>query len=139
MNEQKKERHYANMTEAELDAWDAETDVEYAKAQAATKRSGKRKRAERHIGAPWEFFADLCRLPHKRTTLVIALLVYRQTKVRSRQTVTLSGPELAELGVDPRRKREALHNLEAAGIVRLRRLGPGQKTEATLLWRPTSP
>jgi len=138
MSEQKKERHYSTMTEAEREVWDAETDAEYAKALAATKQAGKRKRARRYIGCPHEYLVDVCRLPHKRTTLVIALLVYRQTKVRRSQTVTLPCPDLVELGVDPRRKREALRNLEAAGIVRLRRLGPGQKTEVTLLWRPAS-
>jgi hypothetical protein len=139
MSEPNKERHYSTMTQAELNAWDAETDAEQAEQMAAVKRPGKRKRARRYVGAPWEFFADICRLPHKGTTMIVALLVYRQTKVRRRQTVTLPGPELAELGVDPRRKREALRNLEAAGIVRLHRPGPGQKTEVTLLWRPSSP
>ena len=139
MSEQKKERHYSTMTQAELDEHDAGMEAEYAEAVAATKRPGKQKRARQYIGCPWEFLVDICRLPHKRTTLVIALLVYRQTKVRRSQTVTLSGPDLVELGVDPRRKREALRSLEAAGIVRLRRLGRGQKTEVTLLWRPASP
>jgi hypothetical protein len=139
MTEQKKERHYSTMTQAELAEWDAEWEADYAKAVAATKRPGKRKHAQRYIGAPWEFFARICRLPHKSTTMIVALLVYRQTKVRRSQTVTLSGPELAELGVDPRRKREALRSLEAAGIMRLRRQGPGQTTEVTLLWRPASP
>ena len=106
MSEQKKD--YSTMTAAELAEDDAKTEAEYAKAVAATKRLGKLKRGRRYIGCPWEFLVDVCRLPHKHTILIVALLVYRQTKV------------------------------EAAGIVRLCRLRPGQKTEVTLLWRPTS-
>ena len=60
-------------------------------------------------------------------------------KVRRSQTVVLPGPELAELGVDRSRKREALLSLKAAEIIQLRRAGPGQKTEVTLLWRPAGP
>jgi hypothetical protein len=125
------------MTQAELDAWDAEIEANYQKAVAATTRPGKRKRAQ-YIGCPWEFLVDVCRLTRGRTALVIALYAYRQTRVRRSQTVTLPGAELVELGVDPRRKREALHSLARAGVIRLRRAEPGRATEVTLLWRPTS-
>ena len=136
MNEQKKD--FASMTPAELAVADAEGEAEYEKVVAAAKLPKMRKRARQHIGCPWEFLVAVRRLPHKSTTLLVALLVYRQTKVFRNQAVTLPGPQLAELGIDPRRRREALHNLEAAGIVRLR-MGPGQRTEITLLWRPAAP
>ena len=93
----------------------------------------------RYIGCPWEFLVDVRRRTRGSTALIVALYVYRQTQVRRGQAVTLSGPELAELGVDRSRKREALLSLEAAGIVRMSQTGSGQKTEVTLLWRPTSP
>jgi hypothetical protein len=137
MSEQKKERHHSTMTQAELDAWDAETEADYQKTVSATTRPGKRKRA-RYIGCPWEFFVDVRRRTHGSTALTVALYVYRQTRVHRSQTITLSGAELAELGVDRSRKREALMSLEAAGIVRLSRAGSGQSTEVTLLWRPAS-
>ena len=107
--------------------------------QAATARPGKRKRAGRHIGCPWEFYAAVCQLTRGRAALTVALYVYRQTQVRRRQTVTVDGAELAELGVDRKRSHEAIHNLEDAGVVRLDRVGLGRKTEVTLLWCPASP
>jgi hypothetical protein len=139
MNEQKKERHHTTMTPAELAEWDAEIEADVEKAEAATKQSGRRKRARRHIGCPWEFYADVCRLTRGRTALTVALYVYRQTQVRRHRTVTLSGVELVELGVHLGRKWTTLRNLEDVGIVRLRRAGPGQRMEVTLLWRSTSP
>jgi hypothetical protein len=69
--------------------------------------------------------------------LIVGLHVFRRTVVCHSSTVTLDKTELAELGVDRKRGSEALHDLANAGIVRLGRTGSGQKTEATLLWRPT--
>jgi hypothetical protein len=122
------------MTDKEKDDW---IEADFQQVVAETTRSGKRKRAK-HVGCPLEFLVDVCRLTRGRTALVLALHVYRRTRVCRGETVTLDGAELAELGVGPRRRRETLHNLEAAGIVRLRQPGPGQKTAATLLWRPAS-
>ena len=127
------------MTEAEKRAWDAEIDAEQAVLVAATKLTGKRKRGARYIGCPEEFLADVCRLTEGRAPALIALCVYRQTKVRRNLTVTLSGPELADLGIDRSLKRKALNSLEAARVIQILKVGPGQKTEVTLLWRPRAP
>jgi hypothetical protein len=119
-----KVRHFSTMSKAELAEWDAEIEADFQK---------KATEAEKFIGCPWDFFADACHLTRRRTTLVTALCLFRQTKVSKRKTVTMDGPELAGLGVDRRRAREALCELEAVGIVRLRRHAT-QKLEVTLLW-----
>jgi hypothetical protein len=49
--------------------------------------------------------------------------------------VTLPLEELAELGVNRRRKNEALAKLQAAGLIRIESAGAGQSAEVTLLWR----
>jgi hypothetical protein len=49
--------------------------------------------------------------------------------------VTLPGSELAELGIDRRRKREALVKLEAVGLIRLEK-AVGQSAKVTLTWQP---
>jgi hypothetical protein len=137
MNEQTKTRHYSTMTEAEKEAWDAEIEADYQRMLSTSTRPSKRKHPLQLIGCPLEFLVDICRLTRGRMALIVGLHVFRRTVVCHSSTVTLDKTELAELGVDRKRGREALHDLANAGIVRLSRTGSGQKTEATLLWRPT--
>jgi hypothetical protein len=137
MNEQTKTRHYSTMTEAEKEAWDAEIEADYQRMLSATTRPSKRKRPLLLIGCPLGLFVDICRLTRGRMALIVGLHAYRRTIVCHSPTVTLDRTELAEFGVDRKRGREALHDLADAGIVRLSRTGSGQKTEVTLLWRPT--
>jgi hypothetical protein len=137
MNEQK--RHYSTMTAAELADWDAEIEADFQREVEEAMRTARRQRGRSYIHCPWEFLADVCRLTRGRTALVVALCVYRRVLIHRGQAVTLKGAELAELGVDPRRKREALHKLEAVGILQLHQTKPGRKTKVTLLWRPTEP
>jgi hypothetical protein len=139
VSEPKRVKDYASMTQAELAADDAETEAEFQKVVAATKRPKLRKRARQHIGCPWEFFVYVRQHTRGGAALLVALCVYRQTiRTRRCQAVTLPGPDLIELGISRSLKRKALCELEAAGIVRLTRMGPGQKTEVALLWRPTT-
>jgi hypothetical protein len=88
-----------------------------------------------HIGCPWAFLADVCRRTEGRTALVVAICIYRRTKVCRSPTVTLPAAELAELGIDRRRKQEALAMLQAAGLVNAERIA-GHTTKVTLTWQP---
>src|SRR5262245_54234680 len=126
------------MTEQERDLaeWDAEIEADFQRAVAATKQVGKRKRGHRHIGFPLAFLADVCRLTEGRATLVVAVLIYRRTKVCNSRTVTLPGHELADLGIDRSVKRKALVVLQEAGLVRVDRQSSGRTIKVTLTWQP---
>ena len=138
MNEQKK-RHYSTMTTAELAEWDAEIEADFQREMREMRREARRRRGRWYIHCPWEFLANVCRLTRGRTPLVVALCVFRQALIHRGQTVTLKGAELAELGIDPRRKREALRSLEVGGIIQLHQAKPGRKTRVRLRWRSTDP
>jgi hypothetical protein len=125
------------MTERDLDEWDAEIEAGFRRAVAATQRPTQLKRRRRLVAFPLAFSADVCRLTEGRTALVVAMLVYRRTHVCRSQTVTLPASELAELGIDYRRKGEALAKLEAAGLIRIERTGAGRSIRITLTWRPS--
>ena len=86
------------------------------------------------IGAPLEFVADVCRLTEGRAALVVALCIYRRVSICGSQTVTLPSGELAELGVNLRRKREAWVKLKKAGLIRVETTR-GRTAKITLLWR----
>ena len=95
----------------------------------------RRQRGQRHVGFPWAFMADVCRLTEGRTALVVAIYIYRRTHVCHSLTVTLPAAELAELGVDRRRKQEALTMLQQAGLIRAERAA-GRTTKVTRIWQP---
>jgi hypothetical protein len=98
-------------------------------------RNQHRQRGRRHVGFPWAFMADVCRLTEGRTALAVAIYIYRRTHVCRSQTVTLPAAELAELGVDRRRKQEALVMLQEAGLISAQR-AVGRTTRVTLTWQP---
>jgi hypothetical protein len=129
------------LTEAEEEAefarlarWDAKIEADFQDAVAQTGAASKAKRGRRHVGFPWAFYIDACRLTDGHNDLAVALYIYRRTKVCNSLTVTLPGSELAELGINRRRKHEALAKLAAAGLVRLEK-ATGQSTRVTLLWK----
>jgi len=124
------------MTERDLDKWDAEIEAEFQRVVAATKATDQRKRGRRHVGFPWAFLVDASQLTKgHHAALIVALYIYRRTKVCDSLTVTLPGSELAEVGVDRRRKREALAKLETMGLIRLGK-AVGRSTKVTLIWQP---
>jgi hypothetical protein len=88
----------------------------------------------RLIGAPLEFVADVCRLTQGRTALVVALCIYRRVHVCGDQTVTLPSDELDELGIDRRRKGEALTKLQQAGLIKVEN-ARGRTARVTLIWQ----
>jgi hypothetical protein len=123
------------MTERDLDEWDAEIEAEFQRCVAATKAAGQRKRGHRHVGFPWAFLVDASRLTKgHHTALIVALYIYRRTKVCNSLTVTLPSNELVEIGIDRRRKHEALAKLKAVGLIRLEKVA-GRSIKVTLTWR----
>jgi hypothetical protein len=97
----------------------------------------QRKRGRRHVGFPLAFLIDVCRLTEGRVVLVLAICIYRRTHVCRSSTVALPLEELAELGVNRRRKNEALAKLQAAGLIRIESAGAGQSAKVTMLWQPS--
>jgi hypothetical protein len=122
------------VTERDLDEWDVEIEEDFRRAVAATKVAGQRKRGRRLVAFPLAFLVDVCRLTEGRTALVVAELIYRRTHVCRSQTVTLPINELRELGIDRNRKNEALAKLKAVGLIRVKRMAPGQSAKVTLTW-----
>jgi hypothetical protein len=62
--------------------WDREIEAEFQRTVSATKAAGARKQGERYVGAPWAFLVDVCRQTDGRSTLVVALCIYRRTYVQ---------------------------------------------------------
>jgi hypothetical protein len=118
-----------------LNEWDAEIEAEFQHAQTASKAAGQRKRGRRHVGFPWAFLRDVCRMVDGQVALAVAILIYRRTIVCRGRTVTLPAHELTELGIVRRRKNEALTRLQAAGLIRIETAPKGQSAKVTLLWR----
>jgi hypothetical protein len=119
----------------DLAEWDADIEADFQRTIRATKAAGQRRRGRRHVGLPWAFLVDVCRLTEGRAALVVAMVIYRRTHVCRSQTVTLPAAELAEVGVTRQRKQEALARLEAAGLVRIEK-ATGRTAKVTLLWKP---
>ena len=126
----------ANATERDLDEWDAEIEAEFQRVVRETKAAGQRKKGRRHVGFPWAFLVDVCRLVPGRSAVPIAIaaLIYRRTIVCRNRTVTLPGAELAELGIDRPQKSRALALLARVGLIRIEQNRPGQTAKVTLLW-----
>ena len=120
----------------DLAEWDAELVAEFQREVAATNRAGRLKRGVRLVAFPWAFLVDVNRLTEGRTTLNVAMYIYRRTHVCRSQTVTLPAAELAELGITRRRKNEALPILEAAKLIRTEKAPAGRSAKATLTWQP---
>jgi len=124
------------MAESELAQWDLEIEEKYKREVADTNRAGQRKRGRGHIGCPWAFLVDVCRLTEGRTAMLMALFVYRRTKVEKSRTVKLPADDLADMGIDRRRKNKALAKLEIAGLIKIERMAVGQSADVTLTWKP---
>ena len=117
--------------------WDAEIEAEFSRTVAATRRPAQLKRGRRLVAFPWAFLVDVCQRTEGRTALAVAMYIYRRTHVCRSQTVTLPISELRELGIDRKRRHEALTMLEAAGLIQIERMAPGQSAKVTLTWQPS--
>jgi hypothetical protein len=131
-DERESQRQRCNLAE-----WDAEIEADFQRAVRATKVAGQRKRGGRHLGSPLSFWVDVCRLTEGRTALVVAMCIYRRAHVCRSQMVTLPAADLAELGIDRRRKNEALARLQAAGLIRIENTRAGHSAKVTLAWQPS--
>jgi hypothetical protein len=78
---------------------------------------------------PWPWLVLAARLPGR--ALPVALLLWREAGCRRRRTVPFCLSRGLKLGVTVGSARRALRRLEAAGLVRVRRL-PGRGLEVTL-------
>jgi hypothetical protein len=125
----------ANSERANRDL-DERDEADFRRAVAATKTAGRRKRGRRHVGFPWAFLVDVCRLTEGRAALIVALYIYRRTHVCRSQTVTLPIAELKELGIIRQRRTEALDRLQTAGLIRIEKATAGQAAKVTLTWQP---
>jgi hypothetical protein len=111
---------------------------ELLEGETASKKHGRRLRTDRHIGAPVPFITEVCLLTEGRSALVVALCIFRRVCVCDSWTVTLPNDELASLGVNRRRKQEALVKLQDADLIKVKN-ATGHTARITLLWRPGSP
>ena len=122
----------------DLNEWDAEIEAEYARFKESWNASGRRTRGVRHVGVPWAYLSDVCRLTEGRAALVLAIYIYRRTIVCNNLTVTLPSEELAELGVYRQLKSKALAQLQRVGLIRAKSL-VGQTAQVTLTWSRSGP
>ena len=121
-------------TERDFAEWDAEIEADFQRVVRTSKAAGARKRGRRHIGCPWAFLVDVCRLTDGRTALVVAMCIYRRTQVCRSLTVTLPTAELVEIGIGRPRKHEALAKLQAAKLIKVERAA-GRTAKVTLTWK----
>ena len=124
-------------TTRDLAEWDAEIEAEFQRVVRASKAAGARKRGSRHVGFPWAFLVDVCRLTEGRTALVVAIYIYRRTHVCRSPTMTLAADDLKELGIIRRQKNRALAQLQTTGLIRVENMPTGHSAKVTLTWQPS--
>jgi hypothetical protein len=118
---------------ARLQRWDAEIETEFQRTVAATKKAGKAKRGHRLMGAPWALWVALREAELPWLAVVLAIYIYRCTRVTGSNSVTLVGTELNELKIDRHKRSRALRQLGTAGVIRVNRTGHGRALQVTLL------
>lgn len=120
---------------ARLQRWDVEIEAEFQRTVTATKAAGKAKRDHRLMGAPWAFWVALCEAKLPWLAVVLAVYIYRRTRVTGSNTVTLIGAEMNELRVDRYQRSRALRRLASAGVIRASQTENGRSLRVTLLLR----
>lgn len=118
---------------ARLQQWDTEIEAEFQRTVAATKKAGRAKRDRRLMGAPWAVWVALREAELPWLTVVLAIYIYRRTRVTNSTTVTLVSAELNELKIDRYKRSRALRQLATAGVIRVNRVGRGRALRVTLL------
>jgi hypothetical protein len=98
-------------------------EVETIPPVAGTTQQQRGKRDHQHMGAPWGFWVNVCKAKLPWLARVLAIYIYRRTKVCQSNTVTLVAGELDQLQIHRSQRRRALHQLAAAGLVRLDQQG----------------
>jgi hypothetical protein len=125
VNEQKKVRHYSTMTQAELNAWDAEMDAKQAAEIAARKLAAKSRRQKfqtSFIIFPMRWIEALENGNADRSThrLALRLLVAAHAREHQGGEIVLSS-EVTKL--QRNNKYRAAEKLQALGLVRIERRG----------------
>jgi hypothetical protein len=118
---------------ARLQQWDAEIEAEFQHTVAATKKAGRAKRGHRLMGAPWAFWVALREAELPWLAVMLAIYIYRRTRVTGSNDVTLVSAELNELKIDRHKRSRALRQLITAGVIRVNRTGHGRALQVTLL------
>jgi hypothetical protein len=116
-----------------LQRWDAEIEVDFQRTVTATKAAGKTKRDHRLMGAPWAFWVAVRKPEVPWLAVVLAIYIYRRTRITGSDSVTLVSAELNELKIDRHKRSRALRQLTAAGVIRVDRTGHGRALQVTLL------
>jgi hypothetical protein len=116
---------------ARLQQWDAKIETDFQRTVTATKAAGKAKRGHRLMGAPWAFWIALREAKLSWLAIVLAIYIYRRTRVTGSNTVTLIGAELDELRISRQQRRLALRRLASAGVIRVNRTGVGRSLQVT--------
>ena len=106
--------------------------IEVETVPAAGAKRQRREKRDRHMGAPWGFWVDVCKAKLPWVVVVLAIYIFRRTKVAGKSTVTLASADLKELGIDRHQSSRALRRLAAAGFVRLDAPGKGKSFRVTL-------
>jgi hypothetical protein len=115
--------------------WDVEIEEEFQRVVAAGRAAGRKKRGGRHMGAPVSFWIALREAGLPWLAVVLAIYIYRRTRVKGSSTVTLVDAELRELRLDRYQRSRALRRLAAAGVIQMGRPASGRSRRVTLLLR----
>lgn len=96
----------------------------------------KPRRKLAHLGGPFELLADVWRLTRSRTAQVVMACICRRVKVCNAETVTLSGKELAKLGINRQVRSRNLARLQKVGLIRIEGgRSPNSALQVTVTWR----
>jgi hypothetical protein len=99
----------------------------------AIKTAGKARHGRRHMGAPWALWVVLREAKLSWLTVILAIYIYRRTRVTGSNTVTLVSAELDELKINRYQRSLALRRLAAVGVIQMDRIGPGRSLRVRLV------
>jgi DNA-binding transcriptional ArsR family regulator len=88
-----------------------------------------------YVTCPLSWIARVLPVLRASDRLAVAMLLYRQCRMRRTQTVELPNTELARLGIGRNTKYRALSQLQEAGAVTVETLD-GRRAQVTLHWFP---
>jgi hypothetical protein len=99
----------------------------------AIKTAGKARHGRRHMGAPWALWVALREAKLSWLTVVLAIYIYRRTRVTGSNTVTLVSAELDELKINRYQRSLALRRLASAGVIQMDQVGVGRSLRVRLV------
>jgi hypothetical protein len=102
------------------------------------KTSSRGKRADRFIGCPVSWFQWVVPLVKSKEQLIVALWLYRQSRICGSPTVTVPTKGLQHLGIGRWAKYKLLPALQQAGVLTIERRS-GRAIKVTLTHWPDAP